>query len=197
MAGSARWLQTDPSYPKGLLSWYVKELNRRRSRLAQANLENSQWNGMHRDSCLSKLILTRRLWCIVQGMNLHWCMQPDVGLPQPDAVIFLSLDAAAAVNRASYGNERYENIAFQKRVADVFKQLKSPYWEVCRFYKVVNSFSNNNNNVPSVFWCHWLGGRKGIRPEKNLLVGCWCGYLFGTKWRFAYCPPDATATHCR
>ena len=57
-------------------------------------------------------------------------MQPDVGLPQPDTVIFLSLDADAAVYRASYGNERYETIAFQRRVADVFKQLKSPYWEV-------------------------------------------------------------------
>jgi len=57
-------------------------------------------------------------------------MQPDVGLPQPDAVIFLSLNAEAAVQRASYGSERYENIAFQQRVAEVFKQLQSPYWKV-------------------------------------------------------------------
>jgi len=60
-------------------------------------------------------------------------MQPDVGLPQPDAVIFLSLDTDAAVQRASYGNERYENVAFQRRVADVFKQLKSPHWKVYLF----------------------------------------------------------------
>lgn len=66
-------------------------------------------------------------------MSLHWCMQPDVGLPQPDAVIFLSLDTDAAVQRASYGNERYENVAFQRRVADVFKQLKSPHWKVYLF----------------------------------------------------------------
>jgi len=58
-------------------------------------------------------------------------MQPDVGLPQPDAVIFLSLDADAAVQRDSYGSERYENVKFQRRVADVFRQLKSPYWRVC------------------------------------------------------------------
>jgi len=68
---------------------------------------------------------------VCQGMSLHWCMQPDVGLPQPDAVVFLSLDTDAAVNRAAYGNERYENVAFQRRVADIFKQLKSPYWKVC------------------------------------------------------------------
>jgi len=64
-------------------------------------------------------------------------MQPDVGLPRPDVVMFLSLDADAAVNRDSYGSERYENIAFQRRVADVFKQLKSPYWKV-RIYTDCN-----------------------------------------------------------
>ena len=28
------------------------------------------------------------------------------------------------------------------------------------------------------------------------LVGCWCGYLSGARCRLAYCPADATATHC-
>ena len=29
--------------------------------------------------------------------------------------------------------------------------------------------------LPSVLWCCWLGGKKGIRPVKNRAVGCWCG----------------------
>jgi len=29
----------------------------------------------------------------------------------------------------------------------------------------------------SVHWCCWLGGRKGIQPVKNRVVGCWCGCL--------------------
>ena len=29
--------------------------------------------------------------------------------------------------------------------------------------------------MPSVLWRCWLGGRKGIRPVKNWVVGCWCG----------------------
>jgi len=62
---------------------------------------------------------------------LHWCIQPDIGLPQPDAVLFLSLNTDAAVQRDSYGNERYENVAFQRRVADIFTRLKSPYWKAC------------------------------------------------------------------
>ena len=31
--------------------------------------------------------------------------------------------------------------------------------------------------VPSVLWRCWLGGRKGIRPVKNWVVGCWRGCL--------------------
>ena len=42
----------------------------------------------------------------------------------------------------------------------------------------------------------WLGGRKGIRPVKNWVVGCWHGYLSGARCRLAYGPADATATHC-
>jgi len=49
---------------------------------------------------------------------------------------------------------------------------------------------------PSVLWHCWLGGRKGIRPVKNWMVGFWRGYLSMAKCRFAYGPADATATHC-
>ena len=48
----------------------------------------------------------------------------------------------------------------------------------------------------SVLWRCWLGGRKGIRPAKNWVVGCWRGYLSGTRCRLAYGPADAAVTHC-
>ena len=41
----------------------------------------------------------------------------------------------------------------------------------------------------------WAAG-KGIWPVKNIVVGCWRGYLFGARCRLAYGPADATATHC-
>jgi len=50
--------------------------------------------------------------------------------------------------------------------------------------------------VPSVLWRCWLDGRKGIRPVKNWVVGCWRGYLSGARCRLAYGPADVTATHC-
>ena len=52
--------------------------------------------------------------------------------------------------------------------------------------------------MPSVLWqwyC-WLGGRKGIWPAKNWLVGSWYGYLTVSRCRFAYGPADPTATDC-
>jgi len=39
--------------------------------------------------------------------------------------------------------------------------------------------------LPSVLWCCWLGGKKGIRPVKNRVVGCWHGYLSGARCRLA------------
>jgi len=47
---------------------------------------------------------------------------------------------------------------------------------------------------PSVLWRCQLGGRKGIWPVKNWVVGCWHGYLSGARCRLAYGPADATAT---
>jgi len=49
---------------------------------------------------------------------------------------------------------------------------------------------------PSVLWRCWLGGRKGIWPIRNWVVGCWRGYLSGARCKLAYGPADATATHC-
>jgi len=54
----------------------------------------------------------------------------------------------------------------------------------------------DNSYVPSVLWRCWLGGRKGIRPVKNWVVGCWHGYLSGVMCISAYGPADATATQC-
>ena len=38
------------------------------------------------------------------------------------------------------------------------------YWLMCDLHL-----------MPSVLWRCWLGGRKGIRPVKNWVVGCWRG----------------------
>jgi len=50
--------------------------------------------------------------------------------------------------------------------------------------------------LPSVLWRCWLVGRKGTRPVKTWVVGCWRGYVSGVRCRLAYGPADAIATHC-
>jgi len=63
------------------------------------------------------------------------------------------------------------------------------------YFSVFCSSQSDVAYVPSVLWRCWLGGRKGIRPVKNWVVGCWHGYLSRVSCRFAYGPADATATH--
>ena len=63
-------------------------------------------------------------------------------------------------------------------------------------YKFLYCSTDTFSLVPSVLWCCWLSDRKGIRPVKNWVVGCWHGYLSGARSRLAYGPADATATHC-
>ena len=65
-----------------------------------------------------------------------------------------------------------------------------------RKQRLGNNSLHTLNALPSVLWHCWLGGRKGIRPVKNWVVGCWRGYLSGARCRLAYGPDDATATHC-
>jgi len=66
----------------------------------------------------------------------------------------------------------------------------------CRYVQLRNIFTCLLTYLPSVLWRCWLGSRKGIRPVKNWVMGCWHGYLSGARCRFAYGPSDATATHC-
>jgi len=48
--------------------------------------------------------------------------------------------------------------------------------------------------IPSVLWRCWLGGRKGIWPVKNRVVGWWHGYESRARCWLAYGPADATAS---
>lgn len=46
-----------------------------------------------------------------------------MGLPKPDVVLFLQLSPGEAASRGRYGEERYEDAAFQSAVLDRFRQL--------------------------------------------------------------------------
>lgn len=56
-------------------------------------------------------------------MDVEWCEHPENGLPKPDLVFLLTLDQDEMQNRPGFGDERYENIAFQKNVATLYESL--------------------------------------------------------------------------
>ena len=55
------------------------------------------------------------------------------------------------------------------------KLIKNGWWS--RSVWVGECFFRYRFTTPSVLWRCWLGGRKGIRPVKKWVVGCWCGCL--------------------
>jgi dTMP kinase len=56
-------------------------------------------------------------------LSLEWAWQPEVGLPRPDLLLFLSVSSHEAAKRGGYGQERYETNPMQSRVRDLFDEL--------------------------------------------------------------------------
>ena len=66
-------------------------------------------------------------------------------------------------------------------------QTKTPemFYLCCTSNSHMHYLLSMVKTLPSVLWCCWLGSRKGIRPVKNWVVGCWCGCLSGARCRLA------------
>ncbi|RAL09148.1 bifunctional thymidylate/uridylate kinase, partial [Aspergillus homomorphus CBS 101889] len=56
-------------------------------------------------------------------LSLEWAWTPEIGLPQPDLCLFLSISPEAAAQRGGFGAERYENSAMQSRVRELFQTI--------------------------------------------------------------------------
>ncbi len=56
-------------------------------------------------------------------LSLEWAWQPEVGLPRPDLLLFLSISSEEAAKRGGYGEERYETDAMQSKVRRLFECL--------------------------------------------------------------------------
>jgi dTMP kinase len=56
-------------------------------------------------------------------LSLEWAWQPEVGLPRPDLLLFLSISPDEAAKRGGYGEERYETDSMQSKVKRLFEFL--------------------------------------------------------------------------
>ena len=73
------------------------------------------------------------------GLTLEWCKAPDVGLPKPDVILFLDIDAESARLRGGFGGERYEKEEVQKRVRDLFLRVITMEEQAENVTKTVNA----------------------------------------------------------
>ncbi|KAF8537059.1 thymidylate kinase-domain-containing protein [Trichophaea hybrida] len=71
---------------------------------------------------LDRYIYSGIAFSVAKGLDYSYCRAPDVGLPKPDAVIFLDLPTKIAEGREGFGGERYEKRELQEKVKEVFKE---------------------------------------------------------------------------
>lgn len=79
---------------------------------------------------LDRYVYSGAAYGAAKGLDLQWCKTPDRGLPQPDVVLFIDLPVDQAAARAGYGDERYEDLAFQQSVRAQFELLRDASWHM-------------------------------------------------------------------
>ncbi|XVF20675.1 hypothetical protein REPUB_Repub12eG0022300 [Reevesia pubescens] len=65
-----------------------------------------------------------------KGLDFEWCKAAEIGLIAPDLVVYLDIPAEKAAERGGYGDERYEQLEFQRKVAQHYKLLKDSSWKI-------------------------------------------------------------------
>ncbi|PKI68360.1 hypothetical protein CRG98_011268 [Punica granatum] len=65
-----------------------------------------------------------------KGLNIEWCKAPEIGLLAPDLVLYLDIPPEKAAERGGYGGERYEQLEFQKKVAEYYEVLRDSSWKI-------------------------------------------------------------------
>jgi dTMP kinase len=71
------------------------------------------------------------------GLALDWCKSPDVGLPKPDLVLYMTLPDEKTLTRAGFGDEIYESMDFQTKVKANYTLLREENWKVINADKSV------------------------------------------------------------
>lgn len=83
---------------------------------------------------------------MAKGMDMEWCKSPDKGLPKPDLLLFLHLSPEAASKRPGYGDERYEENEFQKKVRVSYQQLEDDEKQLSQWTHI-----NSERSMDEVF----------------------------------------------
>ncbi|XP_050267461.1 thymidylate kinase-like isoform X3 [Quercus robur] len=65
-----------------------------------------------------------------KGLGDEWCKAPEIGLLAPDLVLYLDIQPEKAAERGGYGDEKYEQLEFQRKVAQCYQVLHDASWKI-------------------------------------------------------------------
>jgi dTMP kinase len=64
-----------------------------------------------------------------KGIDREWCKFTEIGLPEPDLVLYLDIQPEISCARNDFGNERHDSLEFQKQVYEQFQTFRGlPQW---------------------------------------------------------------------
>ncbi|POS87805.1 hypothetical protein EPUL_000270 [Erysiphe pulchra] len=83
------------------------------------------------------------------SLTQEWASAPDIGLPCPDAIVFLDISPEEGQKRAGFGTEKYEKKEFQQQIRKIFLQLLSsiPYDTCVQIIDAGQSTSTVENQI--------------------------------------------------
>ncbi|ASZ85035.1 055L [Cherax quadricarinatus iridovirus] len=80
--------------------------------------------GLGKHVVLDRYHYSGLVFSLARGVDTYeWCSACDVGLPEPDVVFFMKMDAMKNLTRSGFGTERYETNSIQDRVNLLFRDL--------------------------------------------------------------------------
>ncbi|XP_063934924.1 thymidylate kinase-like isoform X2 [Daucus carota subsp. sativus] len=82
-----------------------------------------------------------------KGLDIEWCKAPDMGLLAPDLVLYLDISPEKASERGGYGGERYEQLEFQKKVAQSYQVLQDASWKIIDANRTVEDVEEHMRDI--------------------------------------------------
>jgi len=99
-------------------------------------------------------------------INPQWAKYLEHGLPEPDCVFYMNIDAEAAKRRKGWGMERFEVEDAQNRAREGFKQFESlKQWWIINADREVDSI---HNEIMGLVNERILTARTPLKDQKTL-----------------------------
>ncbi|KAL5864440.1 hypothetical protein ACOSQ3_001954 [Xanthoceras sorbifolium] len=102
-----------------------------------------------------------------KGVDVEWCKAPEIGLLAPDLVLYLDMPPEKAAERGGYGDERYERLEFQRKVAQCYQILRDSSWKIVDASKTMEDVQKQ---LQEIVLDHILACQKG--KPLSLLWSC-------------------------